>query len=158
MLPNQLLLNTYVGHTIGEICPNHYANDADNHSAHFVSHAMGYGWGVTCLTLRGGPRRGSGFGANIRVHEIFPHCPTVGTWASRPVTMMSCLVFITGASNVDLSNKVMDNVPSKHVGIYLSGLIYHYSNAQHRVVHETPDQFSHHYAAPDNAMFYGSLP
>jgi hypothetical protein len=158
MLPNQLLLNTYLGRTIGEICPNRYANDADNHSAHFVSHAMGYGWGVTCLTLRGGQRRGSGFGANIRVHEIFAHCPTVGTWASRPVTMMSCLVFITGASNVDLSNKVMDNVPSKHVGIYLSGLIYHYSNAQHRVIRETAEQFSHHYAAPDNAMFYGSLP
>jgi hypothetical protein len=158
MLPNQLLLNTYVGRTIAEICPNHYANDADNHCAHFVSHAMGYGWGVTCLTLRGGPRRGSHFGANIRVHEIFPHCPTVGTWTSRPVTMMSCLVFITGASNVNLSTKMMDNAPSKHVGIYLSGLIYHYSNLQHRVIYETPDQFSHCFAAPDNTMFYGSLP
>src|SRR5262245_35161991 len=154
MLPNQLLLNTYLGHTIAEICPNHYANDADNHCAHFVSHAMGYGWGVTCLTLR----RGKGFGANIRVQEIFPRCLSVGTWASKAPTMMSCLVFITNASNVNIATKEMTNVPRKHVGIYLSGLIYHYSNAQHRVIQQTPEQFSHHYAAPDNAMFYGSLP
>ena len=158
MLPNQLLLNTYLGRPIGEICPNHYANDADNHGAHFVSHAMGYGWGVTCLSLTGGPRRGSKFGASIRVHEIFPHCPTVGTWASRPVTMMSCLVFITGASNVNVSAKVMGNAPRKHVGICLSGLIDHYSNLQHRVIYETAEQFSHYFAAPDDAMFYGSLP
>ena len=154
MLANQLILGTYLGKTIGEICPNGYANDADNHGAHFVSHAMGYGFGVTCLTLR----RGSGFGANIRVQEIFPRCPTVGSWDSRPVTMTTCLAFVANASNVDVANKVMTNAPGKHVGIYLSGLIYHYSNVQHQVVQQTPEQFSHHYAGPDNAMFYGSLP
>jgi hypothetical protein len=154
MLPNHLLLNTYLGKPIRDICPNGYANDADNHCAHFVSHAMGYGFGVTCLTMK----RGKGFGANIRVQEIFPRCPSVGTWASRPQTMTSCLAFITNASNVNLTTKVMTNVPRKHIGIYLSGLIYHYSNSQHRVVRQTPDQFSHHYGAPDNAMFYGGLP
>ncbi len=158
MLPNQLLLNTYLGRPIAEICLNGYANAADNHGAHFVSHVMGYGWGLTCVTLRGGPRRGTGFGANIRVHEIFPHCLNVGKWARRPATMTSCLVFITKASNVKVTKKTMNNVPRKHVGIYLSGLIYHYSNSQHRVIQETPEQFSHHYPAPDNAMFYGSLP
>jgi len=154
MLANQLILSTYLDKTIGEICPNGYANDADNHGAHFVSHAMGYGFGVTCLTLR----RGNGFGANIRVQEIVPRCPVVGTWDSMPPTMTVCLVFITNASNVNPNTKVMNNVPQKHVGIYLSGLIYHYSNCQHRVVQQTSEQFSHHYAAPDNAMFYGSLP
>jgi hypothetical protein len=158
MLANQSLLSTYLSRTIGEICPNHYANHADNHGAHFVSHAMGYGWGMTCVILRGGPRRGTGFGANIRVHEIFPHCRTVGKWASRPATMTSCLVFITKASNVSVTKKTMKNAPRKHIAIYLSGLIYHYSNIQHRVVFETPEQFSHHYPAPDDAMFYGSLP
>ena len=154
MLANQLILSTYLDKTIADICPNGYANAADNHGAHFVSHAMGYGFGATCLTLR----RGRGFGACIRVQEIFPRCPTVGAWAARPVTMTTCLVFITNASNVDVATKVMSSVPQKHVGFYISGLIYHYSNSQHQVVQQTPEQFSHHYAAPDNAMFYGSLP
>ena len=158
MLASQALLNMYLGRTIAEICRNGYANQADNHGAHFVSHAMGYGWGVTCVTLRGGPRRGTGFGANFRVNEIFPPCPAVGTWAKRPASMTSCLVFITKRTNVDLKNKTMKSAPRKHIGIYLSGLIYHYSNTQHRVMQETPEQFSHHYPPPDNAMFYGSLP
>jgi hypothetical protein len=101
MLANQLILSTYLDKPIGDICPNGYANDADNHCAHFVSDAMGYGFGVTCLTMR----RGKGFGANIRVQEIFPQCPTVGKWMSRPVTMTACLVFITNASNGDLTHK-----------------------------------------------------
>src|SRR6185436_18101662 len=125
VLANQLILSTYLAKTIGEICPNGYANAADNHGAHFVSHVMGYGGGVTCLTMR----RGTGFGGNIRVQELFPRCPTVGTWDSRPATMTSCLVFITNASNVDVTKKTMNNVPRKHIGIYLSGLIYHYSNS-----------------------------
>jgi len=154
MLANQLILSTYLDKTIGEICPNGYANDADNHGAHFVSHVMGYGFGATCLTMR----RGNGFGANIRVQEIFHRCPTVGAWAARTVTMTTCLVFITNGSNVNVAAKVMSSVPQKHVGIYISGLIYHYSNSQHQVVQQTPEQFAHHYAAPDNAMFYGSLP
>jgi hypothetical protein len=154
MLANQLLLNTYLGRPIAEICRNGYANAADNHGAHFVSHAMGYAFGVTCLTMR----RGHAFGASIRVHEIFPHCPVVGRWTKRPASMTSCLVFITKASNVDVKNKTMKNGPRKHVGIYLSGLIYHYSNNQHRVIQETPEQFAHHSPAPANAMFYGSLP
>lgn len=72
--------------------------------------------------------------------------------------MTTCLVFNTNAGNVDLGKKVMSNLPRKHVGTYHGGLIYHYSNTQHCVVQQTPHQCSHHYAAPDNAMFYGSLP
>src|SRR5262245_50391084 len=130
MLPNQLLLNTYLGRPIREICRNGYANEADNHGAHFVSHAMGYGFGTTCLTLR----RGHAFGASIRVHEIFPRCLAVGRWAKRPASMTSCLVFITKASNVDVKNKTMKSALRKHVGIFLSGRIYHYSDIQHRVI------------------------
>ena len=38
------------------ICPNGYANDADNHCAHFVSHVMGYG-SVSRLTMKRGKVR-----------------------------------------------------------------------------------------------------
>ena len=69
-----------------------------------------------------------------------------------------CLAFITKASNVNLAAKKMVNVPRKHIGIYASGFIYHYSNSRQQVVKQTPSQFSLHYPAPDNAMFYGTLP
>ena len=150
--PHQL--NDYLGQPIGRICRNGYANDADNHCAHFVSHAMDYRFGVTCLTMR----RGQSPGANIRVHELFSRCPSVGPWASRPTTLTSGLVFITRADNVNISAREMANVPRKHVGIYISGVIWHYSNSRREVVQQTPEQFSHHYPSPDNAMFYGTLP
>jgi len=44
------------------------------------------------------------------------------------------------------------------VGIFLDGFIWHYSNSQQRVVKELPAQFAQHYAPPDNAMFFGTLP
>ena len=75
-----------------------------------------------------------------------------------PSSVINCLAFITNPSNVDLARKVFNNVPRKHVGIYFGGVIWHYSNNQQRVIKQTPEQFSHHYPSPDNAMFYGILP
>jgi hypothetical protein len=34
------ILDTYVGHSISEICPHGYDSGGFNHCAHFVSHAM----------------------------------------------------------------------------------------------------------------------
>jgi hypothetical protein len=84
----------------------------------------------------------------------------VGKWDDIPSPLYWGLVFITNPSNVNIKNKQMVNVPRKHVGIFIGGMrsIYHYSNNQHKVVTQTPDAFSHHYAAPDNAMFWGSAP
>jgi hypothetical protein len=149
----QQQLTSYLNKPIAQICPNHYDNAKDNHCAHFVAHVMGYQFGATCRMMGGGQQPG----ANIRVQEIFPRCPTVGAWAARPSGLTPCLVFITNAGNVNLAAKIMSNVPRKHIGIFFNGMIYHYSNSQHRVVQQLPDQFVFHYAAPDNAMFYGSL-
>lgn len=46
----------------------------------------------------------------------------------------------------------MTDAHRKHAGIFCGGLrtIYHYSNSNHRVVSQTPDEFSRHYPAPDN--------
>jgi len=150
----QDLLTTYLGRHIKQVCPNEFNNDGDNHCAHLVSHIMRYRFGVTCRVMG----KANAAGANIRVQEIFPKCPTVGAWASRPSSVINCLAFITNPSNVDLAHKVFNNVPRKHVGIYFGGVIWHYSNSQHRVIKQTPEQFSHHYPSPDNAMFYGILP
>ncbi|HEY3883856.1 MAG TPA: hypothetical protein VGL62_01515 [Vicinamibacterales bacterium] len=147
-------LDALVGKSIADICGNGYANPHDNHCAHFVSHVLGYAFGVTCQTMG----TGKALGASLRVQELFPKCQTAGVWSLRPASLKACLVFITKSTNVNLSSKVMANVPRKHVGIYLNGLIWHYSNSQHKVARQTPGQFAQHYPPPDNAMFFGSLP
>jgi hypothetical protein len=150
--PHQL--HGYLGKSIGEICQNGYTSVHDNHCAHFVSHVLGYRFGVTCQMMG----KGSGPAATLRVHELFPRCHSVGAWSLRPASLKTCLVFITRASNVSLVNRTMVNVPRKHVGIYLDGAIFHYSNAQQKVVRQLPAQFAQHYPTPDNGLFFGTLP
>jgi hypothetical protein len=147
-------LDGLLGKNIASICTVGYANATDNHCAHFVSHVLGYQFGFTCRGMVNGP----GTPATIRVQELFPRCPSVGTWATRPPHLTHCLVFITNASNVNLAARTMVNVPRKHVGIFVDGHIWHYSNSRDQVVKQTPEQFSHHYAPPSNAMFFGAFP
>ena len=51
----------------------------------------------------------------------------------------------------------MDNVPKKHIGIFINGTIWHYSNSQHKVVTQTPAEFIKHYPGQGFALFYGQL-
>ncbi len=147
-------LNGYLGKHISEICGLGYASDSDNHCAHFVGHVLGLRFGATCATMS----RGSGTPASIRVQELFAHCTEVGAWGGLPERVTDGLVFITHAGNVHLASRKMDNVPRKHVGIFLGATrdIWHYSNSRHQVVTQTPEEFSHHYPAPHNAMFWGT--
>src|SRR2546428_5344695 len=110
-------LQRYLTKNISEVCLNGYANPNDNHCAHFVSHALGFRFGYTC----GNMTRGLGPTACIRVQEVFHRCPAVDAWASKPILLTQCLVFITKASNVNVSTRTMVNVPRKHVGIFLDG-------------------------------------
>jgi hypothetical protein len=154
--PTQSNLQTLLGKHISQICTRGYSANSDNHCAHFVSHVLGLNAGATCATMTSG----SGVSASIRVHEIFSRCPTIGAWSSLSPTTFCGLVFITNASNVNLGTRTMTNIPRKHVGIFLGVVpqIWHYSNSKRKVVRQTPEEFSHHYASPDNAMFWGSLP
>jgi hypothetical protein len=147
-------LNAWLGKSIGGICGNSYANPNDNHCAHFVSHAMKYEFGYNCKVAGSGKAPG----ANIRVQELFARCPAVGAWTGRPASLNPCLVFVTSAHNVHLGTKIMNNVPQKHIGIFLNGTIWHYSNAHHKVVTQLPEEFVHHYHGPDIALFYGQFP
>jgi hypothetical protein len=155
-VPTEQELGAHLGQHIRDICPIGYVNDADNHCAHFVSHVLGYQFGATCRTMK----HGAGTPASIRVQDLFPRCVSVGRWDSLPTPLFGGLVFITNATSVNLAQKVMTNVPRKHVGIFIGGLrnIYHYSNSRRRVVRQTPGEFSRHYPAPDNAMFWGAAP
>ena len=143
-----------LGKHIRDVCPLGYAADTDNHCAHFVSHALGFQFSATCRTMVNGP----GTPASIRVQDVFAHCLQVGNWADLPTPLFWGLVFIANARNVNLQNKQMVNIPRKHVGIFFGGLrtIYHYSNSGRQVVSQSPAEFSRHYPAPDNAMFWGS--
>src|SRR5262249_16244822 len=122
--------------------------------AHFISHVLGYKFGLTC----GDMQKGTGATASIRVFQVFQKCPKVGKWESRPSSLEKCLVFITHAGNVHLAAHKMDNVPKKHLGIFCDSKVWHYSNSQQRVVNQTPEEFKKHYPAPDNSLFYGELP
>jgi hypothetical protein len=147
-------LTGYLGKPIADICRNEYVSPHDNHCAHFVAHVLGYQFGVTCQIMG----TGNGPAATLRVQELFPRCGRVGAWSLRPHSLDTCLVFITRAGNVNLSSKSIANVPRKHVGIFAAGWVWHYSNREQKVVRQTPAQFAQHYPAPDNAMFFGSLP
>lgn len=147
-------LNQRLGEPISKICPNGYADPNDNHCAHYVSHVLTFRFGTTCRTMHAG----SSPGANIRVQELFARCPQVGGWANHTEHVFQCLVFITDASNVDLTHKMMTNVPRKHVGIYVNGRIWHYSNSRSKVVSVTPEEFQHHYYGSNIALFYGTMP
>ena len=139
---------------LSKICSNGYANPNDNHCAHYVSHILNFRFGTTCRTMHPGNHPG----ANIRVQELFAHCPQVGPWADRPAHAVQCLVFVTDASGVDVPGKTMANVPRKHVGIYVNGPIWHYSNSRSKVVNVTPELFQHHYHGSGIALFYGTMP
>jgi len=147
-------LNQRLGRPIGSICPNGYSDPNDNHCAHYVSHVLNFRFGTTCRTMHAGTNPG----ANIRVQELFARCPDVGGWTDRPAHVHQCLVFVTDASNVDLPHKLMANVPRKHVGIYVNGMIWHYSNSTSKVVSVPPEHFQHHYHGPNTALFYGTMP
>jgi hypothetical protein len=150
-----LKLEDFLDHPIDDICGNGYVDHSSNHCAHFVSHALGFQFGMNCRKLTDG----SGRAANVRVHELFSRCGSVGLWpppASEPV-----LIFVTAAGNVDLAHKTMHNVPNKHVGVFAGGLIYHYSNAKGKVVRQGVADFQAHfdkaYGKPQG-YFYGTPP
>lgn len=152
MISKEVLENALDTH-ISAHCEQKMTADNLNHCAHFVSHMLGYEFGYQCGNQTDQP----GEGATIRVQEVFARCPTVGRWNEKPKSLTQCLAFITQASNVNLTRRVMTNVPRKHIGIFTDGFIYHYSNTQDKVVKQTPDQFSRHYRGAGYAVFYGTL-
>jgi hypothetical protein len=156
IFPTHQSLQALLGKHISQFCPRGYSANSDNHCAHFVSHVLGLKVGATCAIMSSK----AGAAASIRVHELFSHCTAVGAWSSLSSVAFCGLVFITNASNVNLGMKTMINVPRKHVGIFLgvTPQIWHYSNSKHKVVCQSPGDFSHHYSSPDNAMFWGQLP
>lgn len=149
-------LEDTLGKSIAEICDGRFHSTSSNHCAHFVSHIAGIEFPYNCKQFNGG----NGAPANIRVQEIFPACPLVGKWEDADLDREQ-LVFVTKASNVDLAEKTIVNVPQKHVGIYSEGMVYHYSNSRNEVVKWTPETFLEEFEGAYSGtqeLFFGTFP
>ena len=146
-------LDGFLGKRIDAICPNRFHDNAANHCAHFVGHALGLGRSYNCVDFQGGTRPG----ANIRVHETFGHCSKVGRWADADLGR-SQLVFVTRQDVVNVAAKTMQNIPQKHIGVFHGGMVYHYSNTDDRVIKQTPADFLARFQAAytgTQALFFG---
>jgi hypothetical protein len=52
----------------------------------------------------------------------------------------------------------MSDKPSKHIGIYVNGIVWHYSNSTDKVVTQTLSEFSGHYGAGKTVLYYTDFP
>lgn len=149
-------LNFYVNMHVSMICPNGYDQDNINHCVHFVGHVLGIQVGASCSTIVGGQRA---LRASIRVDEIFNMwCPSVGEFDSKPNSVSQGLIFIINEINVRLNPKHMGNVGTKHMGVFVGGSVWHYSNGRHKVVSVPVSQMRNHFPSKkDNYLFYGTL-
>ncbi|PQO39321.1 hypothetical protein C5Y96_05560 [Blastopirellula marina] len=154
----KLSLNSFLGKSMAEICPSGYADTSNNHCAHFVGHALDITVGLTCHGMTSGKKR-KGEAASLRVQEIFAACPSVAEYDDTMVGKRG-LMFVSAPSNfVTTGGKTtIRNVPKKHIGIFLNGTVWHYSNSRNKVVTQTPAQFIKHYSGQTNALWLGTLP
>jgi hypothetical protein len=149
-------MEAFLGQKIDRICDNRFHNQSDNHCAHFVCHAMGFDFSFNCKDFKGGRKPG----ANIRVHEVFANCPSVGKWSDAN-TGASQLIFVTRKDVVNLATKTMRNIPQKHIGIFQDNRVYHYSNSEKKVVKQTVRDFLARFQraySGDQGLFFGEFP
>lgn len=153
-------LDFYLGEPISRICPLHFGTvgDQHNHCAHFVGHALKLNHqanvGTTCAAMTYDGRRQRDSGACIRVNELFNRCTQL-----EDADPHGCIVYITTPGNLTGrgTRRVMGQHPRKHVGIYLDGEVWHYSNSRDRVVRQSIDEFSQHYSG-NPVMAYTAFP
>lgn len=138
-----------------DICPHGLDATNKNHCAHFVSHVLQLGFGMTCARLRG--QRGAGTAANVRVQEIFARCPHTRELLECPTTG-SGLIFVSKRSNFAGAPTRIRNVPKKHIGIVIDGFTWHYSNPANQVKKQPVSKFLTHYRRQENALWWGSFP
>lgn len=153
--PTAREMEGYVNKNISEICGCAFHDNSLNHCAHFVCHVCELRFGYTCFQITG---RGSAeTSANVRVHEVFAQCRRVGAWADKPADLRTGFIFVTRASDVNVRTKVMNNVPRKHIGIFIERDVWQYKNRFRHVIKQTPAEFGQHYGS-GYATFFGEFP
>ena len=153
-----LSLNSFINKSMSEICPSGHANTADNHCAHFVGHTLNITVGLTCHGMMS-KRKRKGEAASLRVHVIFDACPTVSEYEDAMANSRG-LMFVSGTNNFRTKSgkTTLRNIPKKHIGVFLNGTVWHYSNSRNKVITQTPDEFIKHYRGQKNALWFGTLP
>jgi hypothetical protein len=154
----QSQLETYLGQSMADICPNHFSTPNQNHCAHFVSHAHDIQLGILCGDLAYETKN---TGASIRCNELYNRLFLRGAWEERPYTKNGLLVFVTSARNV--IGHFMTTAPQKHVGILCNRKVYNYSNSSQKVVADASVEDFHHrfkraYRGNDISIFFGVVP
>ncbi len=148
-------LDSWLGKTITEICLNGYTSSSDNHCAHFVCHALQLSFGYNCKSATGKKN----FGANLRVHELFDRCRDQEQ--IKPAsTGFRGIVFVSASQNfvTRKGTTSLENVPKKHVGFLIDGLVWHYSNSRGLVIQQPLWEFHLHYPNQQNALWVGLPP
>jgi len=131
------MVNAYKGKDIKDICDTNFVDSRINHCAHFISHVIGLKIGMICGDMKFNTK---GKGTSIRVNEIYNSCSSNGLWSDRPKSTTHCLIFATIDTNMK-SKKMMEH-PRKHIGIYINGVVWHYSNSGDKVVTDSAESFS----------------
>lgn len=147
-------LLTYERQTIRDICPNGFDDSSDNHCAHFVAHVLQLEFGMTCSRLTG---KGVVGGANVRVHEIFEQCLNQKEVLECP-TRGEGLIFVSARGNFRGTPVHLRNVPKKHIGLVVDGIVWHYSNTRDLVVRQPVSEFLFHYPRQTNALWWADPP
>jgi hypothetical protein len=151
----QAQLNSWLGKSMTDVCLNGYDRTNDNHCAHFVAHAVNLHFGYTCRNHVGG----SNAGGNLRVHEIFDRC-TNKQEINQCGLNLSGIIFVSGSNNFVTrgGSTTLRNIPRKHIGFIMQGMVWHYSNPRNQVVKQPMTEFLNHYRGQQNSLWYGALP
>ena len=166
MIKTSVPLADAVGKHISHFCSFDLGQqNGENHCAHLVSHLLGYEFANTCKNRTWDEKKRPEKGAAIRVNEIFNRCTVRGLWSTRPAHLASCLIFVTHASNMTEAGHVLTMHASnkKHIGIYISGSVWHYSNTKNQVVQNSETDFvqtfnrAYHASGQKVEYYYGAF-
>jgi hypothetical protein len=152
------LLKTWEGKSVEEFCTKFgKVGDKDNHCAHFVSHLLqldrtAVSGAVLCTyNTRLGKNDKPGY--CIRVNEIYNHCQKL-----EAPDESGCIAYITLKTNIHRDGKMFDN-PTKHIGIYLAGVYWHYGNTLDKVrTYDSHAQWQNHYPDQKTVVKYTAFP
>ncbi|MEZ5362780.1 MAG: hypothetical protein R2748_10695 [Bryobacterales bacterium] len=153
------LLDSYLGMHIGDVCLNQFDGNEFNHCAHFVGHALRISNGKTCYRMVHSSRRIMD-PATILVNDLFDVTPDTHELLECPTTGQG-LIFVSAPTSFEQIGSNIHRIRSvrkRHVGIYMGGTTWHYSNARRKVVSQTTSSFLDHYRGQTNALWIGDLP
>lgn len=146
-------LDAYLGQSVTDFCGKYgEVGDSMNHCAHFVAHVLSLRvvGAALCSNVGGSnypaSQRGQGF--CIRVNEIFNICsnPARVKLASQPTT--KCFIVATTEGNIIRESPIaIGDHPKKHIGIFMDGNVYNFSNTKDAVVKVSLGHFKNHYGA-----------